>query len=463
MFESISNKLTNLFISVNTLEGEKLEEVLSQIRVVLFEADVSMGVVKNIIDDLRKELLGQKLSKKIEIADFLMKSLYEKILDLIGKNKSSIAFDPAKKPNVIMLVGLQGAGKTTTATKLAKILKEGGKSCILASTDIYRPAAQQQLETNAKNNGFKSVEIVAGQSPLDITKRAVKEAAANGSDYLIIDTAGRNELNKELMSELESIKKIANPIETIFVVDAMIGRKSLDIISAFNQILPLTGLIATRMDGDSRGGVVLNAKSITGLNIKFFSNGEKIDDFEAFNPERIASRIVGGGDIETIVEKVNKQMGGEDAQKKIEDKIKSGKIDFNDLLIQFEMMDKLGGMDKILGFLPFAGKIKEMMANRPEMADMPKQIAIIKSMTPKERKTPDLIRNSASRRMRITKGSGTKLADINRLVKKLDEAKLAAKKMNQLGGNFDAATISKMMKGFDGSGLNDVDLSKLLG
>ncbi len=320
----------------------------------------------------------------------------------------------------------------------------------MVSVDIYRPAAQQQLAINAKNYGFNTVDIVQNQKPLDILNRAITQAKNESYDYLIIDTAGRNQLSEDLMSEMKQIHQACNPIEVIFVVDAMIGRSSLNTISAFNDQIKLTGIIPTKMDGDSKGGVILNAKSVTGLNIKFFSNGEKIDDFEEFIPERIASRIVGTGDIDSIIEKVNKQMGGEDVKQKMEAKIKSGKIDFNDLLSNLEMIGNLGGFEKVMDFLPFANKMKEMMGNKMNTQDVKKQISVIKSMTKKERSHPSLIKDSSSRRARVAKGSGTKFADVNKVIKKLEEASMAAKKMNQFGGKFDPETISKMLSQVDG-------------
>ena len=466
MFNVISSKFSNavagLIYGKHSFTDEKLEELARNLRVTLLEADVSLPVVKKLIDELRVDLIGKEVSKKVDAADYIMKCIYEKIIDLIGKNKAEINFNESAKPNVILMIGLQGAGKTTNTVKLARLLKQKfNRKVLVASVDIYRPAAQKQLEINAQKAERPCLETIEGQKPLDITKRAITTAKDGGYDYLIIDTAGRTNLDQNLMQELEDINNLAKPSENILVIDSLIGRESLNIIQNFNNRIKITGLIATRVDGDTRAGVILNAKSATGVDIKFLSNGEKLDDFEEFMPDRIAGLIIGMGDIKSVVEKIDKHID-KDEKTKMENKIKSGDLDFNDILTQLEMVGKMGGIEKLISFLPFAGKFKEMLDNNKDLANTTKQVAIIKSMTKKERANPNIVKNSSSRKKRITDGSGTKLVDINRLLKKLEETKLMTKKLLKGGGGMDNDSIMKAMQSEmeAAGGMDKMDFSK---
>lgn len=466
MFNVISSKFSNavagLIYGKHSFTDEKLEELARNLRVTLLEADVSLPVVKKLIDELRVDLIGKEVSKKVDAADYIMKCIYEKIIDLIGKNKAEINFNESAKPNVILMIGLQGAGKTTNTVKLARLLKQKfNRKVLVASVDIYRPAAQKQLEINAQKAEIPCLETIEGQKPLDITKRAITTAKDGGYDYLIIDTAGRTNLDQNLMQELEDINNLAKPSENILVIDSLIGRESLNIIQNFNNRIKITGLIATRVDGDTRAGVILNAKSATGVDIKFLSNGEKLDDFEEFMPDRIAGLIIGMGDIKSVVEKIDKHID-KDEKTKMENKIKSGDLDFNDILTQLEMVGKMGGIEKLISFLPFAGKFKEMLDNNKDLANTTKQVAIIKSMTKKERANPNIVKNSSSRKKRITDGSGTKLVDINRLLKKLEETKLMTKKLLKGGGGMDNDSIMKAMQSEmeAAGGMDKMDFSK---
>jgi signal recognition particle subunit SRP54 len=466
MFNVISSKFSNavagLIYGKHSFTDEKLEELARNLRVTLLEADVSLPVVKKLIDELRGELIGKEVSKKVDAADYIMKCIYEKIIDLIGKNKAEINFNESVKPNVILMIGLQGAGKTTNTVKLARLLNQKfNRKVLVASVDIYRPAAQKQLEINAQKAEIPYLETIEGQKPLDITKRAIAVAKDGGYDYLIIDTAGRTNLDQNLMQELDDINNLSKPSENILVIDSLIGRESLNIIQNFNNRIKITGLIATRVDGDTRAGVILNAKSATGVDIKFLSNGEKLDDFEEFMPDRIAGLIIGMGDIKSVVEKIDKHID-KDEKTKMENKIKSGDLDFNDILTQLEMVGKMGGIEKLISFLPFAGKFKEMLDNNKDLANTTKQVAIIKSMTKKERANPNIVKNSSSRKKRITDGSGTKLVDINRLLKKLEETKLMTKKLLKGGGGMDNDSIMKAMQSEmeAAGGMDKMDFSK---
>ena len=469
MFNAISSKFSNaigsIFYGKYSFSDEKLDELIRGVRVTLLEADVSLPVVKKISEELRADLIGKEVSKKIDAADYIMKCIYEKIQDLIGGNQSGINFNEASKPNTILMMGLQGAGKTTNSVKLARLLtQKNNRKVLLASVDIYRPAAQKQLELNAAKAGVDCLEIIEGQKPIEITKRALQKAKNDGYDYLIIDTAGRTSLDQTLMQELEDVASLTKPSESILVVDSLMGRDSLNIVSAFNQKVKITGLIATRVDGDTRAGVILNAKSVSGIDIKFLSNGEKLDDFEEFKPERIAGLIVGMGDIKGVSEKIDAHMAKDD-RLKMEKKISKGEIDFNDILSQIEMVTKMGGIEKIIGMLPFAGKFKEMLDQNKDMANITKQVAMIRSMTPKERANPLLVKNFASRRKRITDGSGTKLVDLNRLLKKLEDTKLMAKKLAKAGGGSGALNEENIMQTMQNEiaaagGLDKLDFSK---
>jgi len=446
MFDNITNSLSKVF---NALSGKKfiseenLEEAMREIRVALLEADVSLAITKEFISKIKGEIIGKEVIKNVSPGQMIIKIVHDQLVELLGSQKSEINLEK-KPPIVLMMVGLQGAGKTTSCGKLAYLLrnKHNKKRILLASLDTWRPAAQQQLEIIAKQAGADSLEIIAEQKPAEITKRAIKRANEHSYDILILDTAGRTHIDEEMMEEAAIIKQIANPDETILVVDAMIGQDAINLANNFREKLGIDSVILTRIDGDSRGGVAITMKMATGCPIKFLGSGEKITELEYFDPERIASRILGMGDIVSLVEKAT-EMLDEEELKKTEAKFRKGHFDLNDLLAQIKNMKKMGGLGGILKFLPGAGQIKEQLSNPKVEKEIKKQEALINSMTPLERTKPDIL--NSSRKRRIALGAGNTIQDVNSLLKKFKQMQKMMGKM----GKMDPSTIKAMMNKLD--------------
>ena len=432
MFENLTNKLEGIFSKLKkapSLNASQVETGLKEIRQALLAADVALPVVKKFVEDIKPKAIGQEIIRSTSPGQMLVKIVYDQLVELLGGKGEEINLK-AVPPASILLVGLQGSGKTTTAVKLAKNLEKNfKKKILLVSLDVYRPAAQEQLKVLCEKNNLNVLPIIKDQLPIDITKRAKNAANLNGSDIIIFDTAGRTQIDINMMTEIKNIKGEANPVETILVADSLTGQIAVKIASEFDQAVELTSIILTRVDGDGRGGAALSMKQTTGKPIKFIGVGEKINDFESFHPDRLANRILGMGDIVSLVEKASQDLD-EEKIKTAEDNLKKGAFSFDDYLMQIRQMKKMGGMEGVLSLLPGVGKVKEQMEN----ANVDEKLlsaneAIILSMTKKERQNPDII--SGSRRKRISLGSGTDVQTINRLLKQYKMMSKMMKKMSK--------------------------------
>ncbi|MDA7705112.1 signal recognition particle protein [Rickettsiales bacterium] len=433
MFDTISSNISKIFekISSKKIISEKdVDETMRAIRISLLEADVSLSVAKEFIAKTKEKIIGQDIIKNVKSGDMIVKIFNDQLVELLGSESSEINLD-GKEPNVILMAGLQASGKTTTAAKLANFLlkKKNKNKILLASLDTSRPAAMEQLEILAKQIGVDSLEIIKGQNSIDITKRALKKAKDESYEILILDSAGRTNIDEELMTELQNVKKISNPDETILVVDSMMGQDGINVANDFNNRINIDGVILTRIDGNARGGVAITMRIATNCPIKFLGSGEKITELEIFDPERIASRILGMGDIVSLVEKAGEEIS-ESEMKKAEESFRKGVFTFEDLLKQIKNMRKIGGVTSIIGFLPGAGKIKEALQNSDLEKEIKIQEAIIYSMTKEERIKSEIL--NSSRKKRIATGSGTTIQEVNRLLKKLKQMQKVVKKVGKM-------------------------------
>ena len=433
MFKSLASKFNDIFSSLSnkTITEEDIEKAIKEIRIALLEADVALDAVKSFIASLKEKFKGEEVIKKTNPVQTIIKLTQDQITEILSQNHQ----DLKQKSGLltIMMVGLQGAGKTTSAGKLALKLKKEGKKVLLASLDTRRPAAQEQLEILAQRVEVSSLPIIKEQNAVEITKRAME--SAKDFDVLILDTAGRNELEEELMLELEEVKGIAKPDEILLTMDALFGRQSLALAQAFNDRLDISGVILTRMESDTRGGIAFNIKYSLNKSIKFYGTGEKMEDFESFYPERIANRILDMGDVVSLVEKAKEIIDAKEAEK-MQKKLEKGKFDFEDFLSQIKGMRKMGGLGKIMSFIPGASKFSGLIDD-DKQKEIYKQEAIILSMTLRERRNPALLQNN-SRKSRIAKGSGTKLIEVNKLIKQFE----MMQKMFGKFGKIDQSTLS---------------------
>ena len=432
MFENLTNKLEGILSKLKkapSLNEVQVETGLKEIREALLAADVSLPVVKKFIEDIKPKAIGQEIIRSTSPGQMLVKIVYDQLVQVLGGKGEELNLK-AVPPASILLVGLQGSGKTTTAVKLAKnIEKNYKKKILLASLDVYRPAAQEQLKILCEKNNLNVLPVIKDQYPIDITKRAKNAASLSGADIIIYDTAGRTQIDLNMMTEIKNIKAEALPIETILVADSLTGQIAVKLASEFDKAVDLTSIILTRVDGDGRGGAALSMKQTTGKPIKFIGVGENINDFETFHPDRLANRILGMGDIVSLVEKASQDLD-EEKIKAAEENLKKGAFTFDDYLMQIRQMKKMGGMEGVLSLLPAVGKVKEQMQN----ANVDEKLltaneAIILSMTKKERQNPDII--SGSRRKRICLGSGTDPQTINRLLKQFKMMSKMMKKMSK--------------------------------
>lgn len=434
MFESLSKKLTATLGNLRrkgVLSEADIDVAMREVRIALLEADVSLPVVREFIASLKEKALGEQIIASVSPAQMVIKLVQDHLTELLGAEQSELNLNTTP-PAVILMVGLQGSGKTTSTGKLGKRLKDKqNKKTLVASLDVQRPAAQEQLATVAQQAGIASLPIIKGQSPVDITKRALEAARLEGYDVLLLDTAGRLQIDDELMAELDAVKKLANPIETLLVADSLTGQDAVNIAKGFHERIGVTGIILTRVDGDGRGGAALSMRHVTGQPIKFMGVGEKLSEFEPFHPERIASRILDMGDVVSLVERAAESVDKEVAEDMAK-RMAAGKFDFNDMLKQMQQVKKMGGLTSMMGMLPGMGKIKDQIAGANIDDNVTKRTeAIIQSMTKKERQYPKLL--NASRRMRIAQGSGTTVQDINKLVKQFQQMEKMMKKMRQMG------------------------------
>jgi signal recognition particle subunit SRP54 len=432
MFASLSDNISKVFDKLRgkgVLNEEDVNLAMREVRIALLEADVSLPVVKDFINQVKEKAIGEEVIKSISPAQMVIKIVQDELTKTLGSEASELNLKAI--PSVIMMIGLQGSGKTTSSGKLANWLKtKQGKKILLASLDIYRPAAQKQLEVLAKQIGVESIEIIDGQKPKQITERALKEAKLGGYDVLILDTAGRLQIDSDLMEELKVVKSISNPQEVLLVADSLTGQEAVNIADQFNKEIGISGLILTRIDGDGRGGAALSMKAVTGQPIKFIGQGEKISDFDIFYPERIAGRILDKGDIISLVELAQENINQEEAAEMFT-KMKSGSFDFNDLAKQIKTISKLGGMSSLMGYIPGLGKFKDKINEANiDGSVFKKQLAIIGSMTKRERIFPKLL--NASRKIRIAKGAGVSVQEINQLVKMQKQMETMMKKMGKM-------------------------------
>lgn len=434
MFESLSDKLGAIFDKLRgrgSLTEADVDAACRDIRIALLEADVALPVVKDFIAKLRARAVGQEVIASVTPGQQIVKIVHDELVAQLGAE--AVPLNLAGEPPVaLLMVGLQGSGKTTSSGKLAKRLKEvDRKKIMLASLDTRRPAAQEQLAILAGQVGAVSLPIVAGEQPVAITRRALQQARLEGCDVVILDTAGRLAIDDELMAEVKAVRDVANPVETLLVVDAMTGQDALNVATRFHETVPLTGIIMTRLDGDARGGAALSMRSVTGQPIKFFGSGEKLDAFEVYHPDRIAGRILDMGDVVSLVEKAAAEIDIKAAEK-IAEKFKQGSFDFEDMAEQLKQMRKMGGLSGIMNMLPGVGKIKAAMQNaNVDDSIIKRQEAIISSMTPAERQDVDLL--NASRKRRIAKGAGVDVADVNKVVKQFLQMRDVMKSMKKMG------------------------------
>ena len=435
-FDSLSDKLQNIFKKLRgkgRLNEDDVKAAMKEVKMALLEADVNFKVVKQFVNSVTERAIGQDVMQSLTPGQMVIKIVNEEMVSLMGSETTEIAFRKDGKPTVIMMVGLQGAGKTTTTAKIAGKLKEKGKRPLLVACDVYRPAAIKQLQINGEKQEVPVFDMGENNKPVDIAKAAVAHAEKNGNKVVIIDTAGRLHVDEDMMNELKDIKEAVDAFQTLLVVDAMTGQDAVNVASTFNDLIGIDGVVLTKLDGDTRGGAALSIKAVTGKPILYVGMGEKLSDLEQFYPDRMASRILGMGDVLTLIEKAQANIDEEKA-KEMERKLKKSEFDFNDYLESFKQVKKLGGLGGVMSMMPGMGNMKGAMDNVDE-----KQIdrieAIILSMTPAERSNPKIL--NPSRKNRIAKGAGVDIAEVNRLVKQQEQMKKMMKQLpGMMGGKF---------------------------
>ncbi len=444
MFDNLSDRLSH---TVKKLRGQarltedNIKDALRDVRMALLEADVALPVVKEFINKVRERAVGKEVLSSLTPGQALIKVVDEELVDIMGKAVEGLDLK-SQPPAVILMAGLQGAGKTTTVGKLAKLLKERDKKSVaVVSCDVYRPAAIKQLETLAAQVDVEFIASETSQSAVKIAKNALKQAKKQYADVLIVDTAGRLHIDDDMMDEIRGIHKVLSPVETLFVVDSMTGQDAANTAKAFDTALPLTGVVLTKADGDARGGAALSVRHVTGKPIKFIGMGEKLDALEPFHPDRMASRILGMGDVLSLVEEAERNVDHTKA-KKLAKKLHKGRgFDLEDLREQMLQMDKMGGLAGLADKLPGMGKLSNTMKDQAAEKQVKQMVAIINSMTPKERRFPDIIKGSHKKR--IAKGSGMQIQDVNRLLKQHKQMKKMMKKFSKGG-------MRKMMRSMKG-------------
>ncbi len=444
MFDNLSDRLS---LTVKKLRGQarltedNIKETLREVRMALLEADVALPVVREFIERVKARAIGTEVLKSLSPGQALIKVVDDELTEIMGKENETLDL-AAQPPAVILMAGLQGAGKTTTAGKLAKLLIDRDKKKVgVVSCDVYRPAAIKQLETVAGQAGAEFIASDIGQTPVDIATNALQHAKVKFLDVLIVDTAGRLHVDEEMMGEIQSIHSGVKPVETLFVVDSMTGQDAANTAKAFGDALPLTGVVLTKADGDARGGAALSVRHITGKPIKFIGVGEKIEALEAFHPDRMASRILGMGDVLSLVEEVQRKVDHKQAQKLVKKLNKGRGFDLEDLRKQMLQMEKMGGMGGLMDKMPGMGNLSEQIKEKAGDKEVARMVAIINSMTPQERHFPDIIKGS--RKKRIAAGCGMQIQDVNRILKQ-------HKQMSKMMKKFKGGGLKKMMRGMQG-------------
>ena len=445
MFESLTRGLSSALQKLSgkrEISSKDFDLVMEDITQALLDADVNLGVVDEFIDNIRNKIVGGDVVKGVLPEQMIIKRVEECLIEVLGNEKSNLNLTCKQPPAVIMMVGLQGVGKTTNTVKVALKLKKDSKKPLVASLDVYRPAAQEQLEILAAGVDVDSLPIVEGQKPVDIAKRAVKEAQRNGHDVLVVDTAGRLHIDQDMIEELKLVKKEIAPVETILVVDSLMGQDAVVMVRRFNEELGITGTIFTRADGDARGGSILSMKMVSGCPIKFMSTGEKPEDLDDFYPDRIARRILNMGDVASLVEKAVEAVGKETLDD-MQAKAKKGKFDLDDLVIQLKALNKMGGIASIMKFIPaFGNDIKRKVSGIADDSKVDKYIAIINSMTKQERANPEIL--NGARKTRIAKGAGVKVDVVNALLKQYNQMNSMISKFSNM--KMDKIAESDIMK-----------------
>jgi signal recognition particle subunit SRP54 len=444
MFENLSDRLTQSLKKISgkgSLSEKNIQETLREVRMALLEADVALPVVKAFVGQVKDRALGQEVNSSLNPGQQFLKIVQNELENVMGESNESLDL-AVQPPAVILMAGLQGAGKTTSVAKLSRYLREREKKKVMVvSADIYRPAAIEQLKMLAAEVSAEFFPSQPDQKPVAIVKAAIAAAKTQFIDVLIVDTAGRLHIDGEMMSEIKEIHGVAKPVETLFVIDAMIGQDAVNTAQAFNQALPLTGIILTKVDGDARGGAALSVRHVTGKPIKFLGVGEKTDALEPFHPERIASRILGMGDVLSLIEDVERKVDKKKAEKLAHKVVKGKRFDLEDLRDQLQQMKNMGGMTGLMDKLPGMGNMAQMAQQANASNQFERMECIINSMTPKERSNPDIL--NGSRKRRITMGSGTSIQDLNRLLKQHKQMGKMMKKMKGKG-------MQNMMRGMSG-------------
>ena len=434
MFDSLQERLGAIFDGLTrrgALSEADVTAALREVRVALLEADVALPVVKDFVEAVREKAVGQEVLRSVTPGQMVIKIVHDHLIETLGTESSGLDLQ-ATPPVIVMLVGLQGSGKTTSTAKLGRRLQERDKKkVIMASLDVRRPAAQQQLATLGLQSGVRTLNIVPGEDPVAIARRGRQTAALEGFDVLMLDTAGRLAIDEELMAEITAVRDAVQPQESLLVADAMTGQDAVTVAESFNAAVGLSGILLTRADGDARGGAALSMRAVTGCPIKFIGTGEKLDAIEAFHPDRIAGRILGMGDVVSLVEKAQETIELDEAEK-LAKKIEKGKFDLDDLAQQLKQIQKMGSLSDIMGLLPGVPKMQQQLkgANVDDRV-VKRQLAIMSSMTPGERKRPEIVK--ASRKQRIAAGSGTTVQEVNKLLKQHQEASRMMKKVRKMG------------------------------
>ncbi|MBM3096662.1 signal recognition particle protein [Gluconobacter cerinus] len=452
MFDQLSGKMSGVLEGLSKngkLSEADVTEAMREVRLAMLEADVALPVVRDFVNKVRERAVGHEVLESVSPGQAVAKIVNDALIDALGGAGVAPLNLSAVPPVPLLMVGLQGSGKTTTSGKIAlRLSSRERKKILLASLDVQRPAAQLQLQqlaerVNAITGLVKSLPIVAGQSPVDIAKRALETARREGYDIVILDTAGRLSIDEALMDEVREIRSVTNPAETLLVVDAMTGQDAVNTAKSFNEAVGITGVVMSRMDGDARGGAALSMKAITGAPIKLTGSGEKLEALEEFHPERVAGRILGLGDVAGLVERAAETLDHEEGER-VAKKMLAGKFDLDDYVSQINQINRMGSISGILGMLPGMGKIKDMLGDKEiDTSIFKRHKAIISSMTKQERKTPGIIK--ASRKKRIASGSGTTVQEVNRLLKQFDDMSTMMKRISKMG-------LGGLMRGMGGAG-----------
>ena len=435
MFDALSERLGGIFDGLTrrgVLKEQDVDAAMREIRVAMLEADVALPVVRDFIAKVKPAALGREVLRSVTPGQMVVKIVHDELVGMLGDDSAAGVSLAAASPVPILLVGLQGSGKTTTAAKLGlRLTTRDKKKVMMASLDVYRPAAQQQLAVLGEQAEVATLPIVDGQQPVDIATRAMQAGRLGGYDVVILDTAGRLHVDEMLMDEVAAVRSVAEPHEILLVADAMTGQDAVTVASSFNERVGLTGIVLTRVDGDARGGAALSMRAVTGCPIKMIGVGEKLDEFEDFHPERIANRILGMGDVVSLVEKVSETVEAEQAEK-LAKKLQKGEMDLNDLADQLDQLQKMGGLGGLMGMLPGVAKAQRQMAEANiDEGMIRRQRAILSSMTADERQRPKVIQ--ASRKRRIASGSGTSVQDVNKLLKQFQMMSKMMKKVGKMG------------------------------